>query len=176
VFNTAYAAQLKQEQQAFQAAGMQVVLGIALHYPPAWVFSYPNSQYVDQFGGTTGEVNLVFNQTLREKAQAFITRVNQDLGLNSFWAVRITSGGDAEVLYPSETADATHSNEYWAYDANAQGGANRPPTISAPPLPGWTPGATTYSAQPVTVTQVQQWYDWYVGALVDCVNLADTNV
>ena len=170
VFNTAYAAQMKQQLQAFQAAGMQVVLGLALHYPPAWVFSYPNSRYVDQFGGTTDEVNLVFNQTLREKAQAFIARVNEDLGLNSFWAVRITSGGDAEVLFPAETADGTHGNDYWAYDANAQGGVDRPGTIPAPPLPGWRPGATTCNGQPVAVAQVQQWYDWYVGALVDSVN------
>src|SRR5207248_9244515 len=47
VFSASYATWAKQKLQAFQAAGMKVVLGVGLQYPPAWVYSYPNSRYVD---------------------------------------------------------------------------------------------------------------------------------
>jgi hypothetical protein len=56
VFNTNYSNQVKQKLQAFQAAGMKVVLGVGLQYPPSWVFNYPNSRYVNQFGTHSGEI------------------------------------------------------------------------------------------------------------------------
>jgi len=165
VFNEGYIAQMKQELQTFQQVGMKVVLHFALHYPPAWVFTYPNSKYINQNGTTAGEVNIVFNQTLRQKAEQFITHTAQEIGIQKAWAVRINSGGDAEVLYPVE-----NQNEYWAYDANAQNSINLPPTIPHNPFPGWKPGQTTYNGQQMTTAQVAQWYQWYVGALVDSVN------
>jgi len=170
VFDSNYAAAVKQKVQAFKAVGDKVILGLDLHYPPSWVFSYPNSKLIDQYGGTADEVNLVFNQTLRNKAAALINRINQDVGLNNFYAIRITSGGDAEAMYPPEDADGAHANAYWAYDANAQGGANLPPTIPVNPFPGWKPGQKTYAGQPFTTSNVQQWYSWYLKALVDEAN------
>jgi hypothetical protein len=166
-----YAYQAKQHLQAFQAAGMKVILGIGLQYPPAWVFSYANSHYVNQFGGQATSVNLIFNATLRAKAAAYIARVNQDLGLNNFWAVRVGSGGWIETLYPDESADGMHTNGYWGYDANAQGtGGNLPSTVPANPFPGWKPGQTTYNGQPFSTAQVSTWIHWYLGALMDAVN------
>jgi hypothetical protein len=160
VFSGTYASQARQRLAAFKAAGMKVVLGLGLQYPPSWVYGYANSRYVNQFGRTAGAVNLTFNPVLRAKVDAYIARVAADLGLDSFWAVRVGSGGDVETLYPSEW-DGTSWNAFWAYDANAQ---------AQSPFPGWTPGQTTWNDKPFTTTQVGQWYDWYVGALADTVD------
>jgi hypothetical protein len=140
-----------------RAAGMKVVLGLGLQYPPAWVFSYPDSRYVDQYGNTAPVANLTFNATLRQKAGQYLARVNADLGLNNFWAVRVGAGGNIETLYPDEMG----RNAYWAYDATAQAGS---------PYPGWRPGQTSWNGQPVTTAMVASWYDWYVRSLVSGVN------
>jgi hypothetical protein len=170
VFDSNYAASVKAEVGAFQAAGRKLVLGLAFHYPPSWVFSYANSQLVNQYGGQAGEVNLIFNQTLRQKAGALITQINQDIGLSNFYAIRISSGGDAEAVYPLESADGVHQDGYWAYDGDAQIGINLPPTIPVNPFPGWRPGQTTYGGNAFTVSDVQEWFIWYLSALLDEVN------
>jgi len=156
-FSSSYASDARNRLGAMRAAGMKVVLGLGLQYPPSWVFNYPNSRYVDQYGNTANVVNLTWNSTLRQKADAYLARVNADLGLNSFWAVRVGSGGNVETLYPDEAG----RNAYWGYDANAQ---------ASSPLPGWKPGQTTLNGSPVTTTQVAAWYDWYLNSLVDGVN------
>lgn len=168
-FNAAYATAAAQKLKVFRDAGLQVVLGVGLQYPPAWIYTYPNSRYVDQVGHTAGAVNLTFNQALRQRAAAYIARVHQDLGLNNFVAVRIGSGGLIEAMYPSEN-EGGGTNSYWAFDVNAQGGTGRPASIAANPYPGWQPGQTSYQGQPFTVAQVQIWYDWYLGAMVDGIN------
>jgi hypothetical protein len=156
-FSSSYASDARNRLAAMRAAGMKVVLGLGLQYPPSWVFNYPNSRYVDQYGNTANVVNLTWNSTLRQKADAYLARVNADLGLSSFWAVRVGSGGNVETLYPDESG----RNAYWAYNANAQAGS---------PFPGWRPGQTSWNGQPFTTAQVGQWYDWYLGSLVDGVN------
>ncbi|HLG70905.1 MAG TPA: hypothetical protein VK009_10820 [Chloroflexota bacterium] len=169
VFDPGYAASIKQKLQAFQAAGMRVVLGPGLYYPPSWVFTYPGSRYVNQYGDQSGMLNLTFNALLRTRAELYLDHVRQDLGLQNFWAVRIGAGGDPEINYPAETING-HSNSYWAFDAAAQSGSGLPGSIPTSPMPGWKPGDATYQGQPVTTAQVQKWYDWYLGALVDTVN------
>ena len=169
-FSTAYVAQRRAALDAFQHAGLQVVLGVALHYPPAWVFQYANSRFVNQYGGTAGEVNLVFNVALRHQAALFIDRLSKDFPLRQFAAIRVTSGGDPEAMYPEERADGVHADAYWAYDANAQGGGGRPDAIGPAPMPGWVPGQRTWQGHPVTAAMAGQWYAWYLGALDNEVN------
>src|SRR5664280_1528870 len=137
-FDAGYARTMKARYDALKAQGMQVTLALGLHYPPQWVFAFPNSRYVDQRGRTSPEVNLIFNQTLRSKAERYLARVDMDLGLKNFWAVRLTSGGDAEVLYPG-------GGSYWAFDQNAQNGPDLPPTMPRNPSPGWRPGDRSIS-------------------------------
>lgn len=168
-FSASYVADAARKLQTFRAAGLQVVLGVGLQYPPSWVYSYPNSRYVDQNGQSAGSVNLTFNAALRQRAATYIARVNHDLGLGNFSAVRIGSGGLIESMYPGEDAGGG-VNSYWGFDANAQGASGRPTTVAANPYPGWRPGQTTYQGQPFSVAQVQRWYDWYLGSMVDGIN------
>lgn len=161
VFNDSYISQVRQRLAMMRAAGMRVVLGAGLQYPPSWAYTYPNSQYVNQFGGKSRELNLTFNATLRAKAAQYLARLDADLNLNSFWAVRVGAGGNIETLYPAHNADGINTNAYWAYDPTAQ---------AASPFPGWRPGQTTYAGRSFTTTDVRAWYDWYVGALVDGVD------
>ncbi len=169
IVNPDYAVRIKRELQAFRAAGMKVVLGVGLQYPPGWVFDYPDSRYVNQYGRTTRVMNLTFSQILREKAERHIARVLADLGPSNIWAVRIGSGGLGEALYPSERADSDR-DAYWAYDTAAQAGVGLPPTVSVSPYPGWKPGEKTYNGEPFSRSQVEEWYDWYLGAMVDGIN------
>lgn len=171
VFSASYAAAVQHSLRQFQSAGLKVVLGIGLQYPPTWLHTYPNSSYVNQYGTQApGYVNLTFNRTMRSKAEEYIARVDREIGLNNFWAVRIGSGSLIEVLYPEETAGG-NTNAYWAYDANAQANdEGRPTSIPAVPYAGWRPGQKTYNGQPFTPAQVKEWYKWYLDALVDGVN------
>lgn len=158
VFNATYATNMRNQLTSLRAAGLQVTLGLGIHYPPAWVKALANSHYVNQSGATSTDVNVVFNQAIRVKVATYLARVNADLGLNNFAAIRLTSGGNGELLYPGGGA-------YWAFDPNAQNGVNMPPSMARNPFPGWKPGKHT-----ITTAQVRQWADWYVGALDNVVD------
>jgi len=156
-FDAAYGDELRGRLAELRGHGMRVTLALGMHFTPAWIFRYPDSRFVDQRGRTSEEANLVFNQALRTKAERYLTRIDRDLGLKNFWAVRLTSGGHQEVVYPGD-------GTYWAFDENAQGGSNRPPTMEPNPLPGWQPGNRS-----VSTSEVQRWADWYVHGLDDVV-------
>jgi hypothetical protein len=145
-FSDAYAAAARDRLRAFRAAGMRVVLGLGLHYPPRWAYDLPGARYLNQFGRPASPLNLTFSQVLRERAERYLARVVSDLGPDSFWAVRIGAGG---------------------FDQAAQGGVGRPPTIPPSPHPGWRPGDRTYQGRPFSRSEVREWYEWYLGALVD---------
>jgi glycosyl hydrolase family 42 (putative beta-galactosidase) len=156
-FDAAYARGMRDRLAALRAAGMQVTLGLGMSFTPGWVYDYPRSRFVDQDGRTSGEANLVFNQTLRTKAERYLQRIDEDLGLENFWAVRLNSGGHGEVLYPG-------GGTFWAFDDNAQKGTDLPPTMAPNPMPGWRPGDRS-----VSTDAVRRWADWYVHGLVDVV-------
>ena len=56
---------------------------------------------------------------------------------------------------------------WWAYGLAQSVASSLPTGVGSTPLPGWVPGNPTYNGQQVTVPQVQAWYDWYLGALVN---------
>ena len=151
----AYAAQLRSQLDTFLAAGRRVTLGLGLTDPPGWVYDIPDSRLVDQHGERSKELNFIFNQSVREAADEYLVRLAEDLPLQQVWAVRINSGSQVEMIYPGH-------GSYWAFDANAQNGRDRPPSMPANPLPGWKPGDRS-----VAVSEVRRWADWYVGALDD---------
>ncbi len=88
-----------------------------------------------------------------------IAHIASDFGAANFSSVRVMTAGVAgEISYPG-------GGTYWAYDANASGGADRPSTIPARPFPTWKPGDNSLS-----VADIRTWLDWYLGALADAVD------
>jgi hypothetical protein len=164
VFNVTYENQMKTRLAKLKAAGMKVTLGLGLHFTPAWVLNQPGSRFVAQDGAVSTEANLVFNNNLRVLAQEYLTRANTALHFADFWAVRVTSGGKSETLYPQ-------GGKYWAFDTNAQNGANLPAGMPRNPFPGFKPGTAS-----LTAPQMTTWVDWYVGALADTARWQATTV
>jgi hypothetical protein len=160
VFDTGYASWMTKQMAAYRAAGMRVTLGLGLHYAPAWALNMAGSRLVDQSGKTSSQLDLIFNQKMRDLAAPYLARIDKTVGFENFWAVRITSASTPEMLYPS-------GNSYWAYSAGAQNGPTKPPTMASNPLPGWRPG------QSATVAQRDAWAHWYLGALD---NVADWQI
>jgi hypothetical protein len=154
VFDPDYEQRFLERYRQLHAAGMPISLGLGLHYTPGWVKELPNSRFVNQNGKMSDAVNFVFNAEVRRKADKFLEHVDEALGFEHFYAVRISSGGRSELLYPG--------GGFWAFDANAQGGAGLPATVGANPAKGFKPGSGGASQ-----AQVRAWAEWYVGALAD---------
>jgi len=158
VVSSSYLATMKSELAAYQAAGQRVTLGLGLQNPPSWVFSLPNSTYTDQDGATSTEADFVFSQAVRSAAASYLSLVAADLTLSNFWAIRLTSGGDAEMLYPG-------GGTYWAFDHAALTGSGLATGMTRNPYPNWKPG------QPgLTQAQISRWVNWYVGGLDNVTN------
>jgi hypothetical protein len=152
--DSGYVTAMQSRLGAYRAAGMQVTLGLGLHYTPPWVFGLPDSTYTDADGNTSGEANLVHSRAVREAAARYLSMVAGCLPLTEFWAVRLTSGGNCEMLYPD--------GGYWAFGRAALTGAGLAPGMAPNPFPGWRPGRPGLSP-----AQIAQWVDWYVGGLAD---------
>jgi hypothetical protein len=153
VLSPSYLATMKSELASYQAAGQKVTLGLGLQNPPSWVLSMPNSKYVDQNGNTSTEANFVFSQAVRTAAASYLALVNKSLPLSNFWAIRLTSGGDGEMLYPGGGA-------YWAFDQAALTGTGLASGMTRNPDPSWKPGTAG-----LTQAQISTWVNWYIGGL-----------
>lgn len=88
------------------------------------MFALPGSSYVDQNGDVSTEANFVFSQAVRSAAERYLSLVAAALPLSDFWAIRLTSGGDGEMLYPP-------GGTYWAFAAPASWGCRSGPCITA---------------------------------------------
>ena len=154
-FTASYISGMKSFLSSYRAAAMPVTLGLGLQDPPSWVFSLPDGNYVNESGATAGEVDFVFSEPVRQAAALYLQQVAAALPLSEFWAIRLTSGGDEEMLYPG-------GGSYWAFSQSALTGTDLPPTMNANPFPNWRPGQ--YG---LTQSQLDQWVNWYVGGLDD---------
>lgn len=139
----------------FRAEGMRVTLGLGLEDPPSWVYSLPDSSYVNQFGQVSREADMVFSEPVRRAAEGYLKRVFAALPLRDVWAIRLTSGGDDEMLYPP-------GGTFWAFENSALTGHDLPPAMSRDPFPSWRPGNPG-----LTPAQINRWVNWYVGGLDD---------
>jgi F5/8 type C domain len=158
VFSSSYLATMEGYLQAYRAAGMKVTLGLGLEDPPSWVFSLPDADYVNQFGGQSNEANFVFSAAVRQAASGYLSQIAADIPLSNFWAIRLTSGGDPEMLYPGGGA-------YWAFDQAALTGNGLAAGMTPNPDPNWTPGHPGLSR-----SQIDAWVNWYVGGLDNVTN------
>ena len=153
VFSASYLASMKSELAAYQAAGMKVTVGLGLHNPPAWVLKLANGSYVDQTGAHSAEANFVFSAAVRQAAAGYLKQVAADIPLSNFYAIRLTSGGDGEMLYPG-------GGTYWAFDKAALTGTGLAAGMTRNPDPNWKPGTAG-----LTQAQIGAWVNWYVGGL-----------
>jgi hypothetical protein len=150
-----YLATMKSFLRAYQAAGQQVTLGLGLQNAPSWVMALPNSTYVDQNGNVSTEPNFVFSQHVRFAAASYLSLVAANLPLSDFWAIRLTSGGNGEMLYPD-------GGTYWAFDHAACTGQGLAYGMTRNPDPTWKPGTPG-----LTHARVDAWVNWYVGGLAN---------
>jgi hypothetical protein len=150
-----YLATMRSWLRAYQAAGQDVTLGLGLHYPPPWVFSLPGSSFVDQNGDVAAEPDFVFSRAVRSAAARYLSLVAAALPLSDFWAVRLTSGGDGEMLYPP-------GGTYWAFGPAALTGTGLAAGMTPNPHPSWRPGRPGLSP-----AQIDRWVSWYVGGLAN---------
>jgi hypothetical protein len=148
-----YVSIMQYNLRSFQAAGQHITLGLGLQNPPSWVYGLPDSTYVDQNGTRSAEANFVYSQAVRTAAATYLSLVNQYLPFSSLWAIRLTSGGDGEMLYPS-------GGTYWAFDTAALTGQGLAAGMTPNPDPAWRPGTAGLSP-----AQIAQWVSWYVGGL-----------
>ena len=120
--------------------------------------SRPDSTYVDQNGAASTEADFVFSQAVRSAAASYLSLVAASLPLADFWAIRLTSGGDGEMVYPG-------SGNYWAFNQAALTGSGLASGMTRNPDPNWRPG------QPgLAQAQIDRWVNWYVGGLDSVTN------
>jgi hypothetical protein len=158
VFSASYLATMKSELAAYQAAGMKVTLGLGLQNAPSWVTSLADGTYIDQTGAKSTEANFVFSAAVRTAAAAYLKQVAADIPLSNFSAIRLTSGGDGEMLYPG-------GGTYWGFDNAALTGNGLAAGMTPNPDPKWKPGTAG-----LTQTQIAAWVNWYVGGLDNVTN------
>lgn len=155
VFDASYVTSMESILRKFRAEGMRITLGLGLDDPPPWVYSLPDSMYVNQFGVVMPGPDMVFSQAVRQAAEGYLEQVAAHLPLRRVWAIRLTSGGDDEMLYPA-------GGTFWSFENSALTGADLPPTMTPDPFPGWRPGNRGLSP-----SQVERYVTWYVGGLDD---------
>jgi hypothetical protein len=117
------------------------------------VMSLDNSKYVDQNGSTSGQADLVYSAAVRNAAATYMYLVSQNLPLTNFWSIRLTSGGDPEMLYPD-------GGTFWAFNNAALTGSGLSSGMKPNPYPSWRPGKAG-----LTQAQIDQWVNWYIGGL-----------
>jgi hypothetical protein len=154
-FAAAYTADARNRLAAFRAAGQTMTLALGIHEAPDWARALPDAIAVDQHGDQLPGVDMVFSQPVRDAVAAYLTRLQHDLDLRSFAYVRLTSGGNPEMLYNSRGSYAAFSNA-------AQNGPGLATGMPRNPLPGWRPGT-----RGISTALIRRWADWYVGALDD---------
>jgi len=158
-FSDSYIAQEASIVAGYRNAGFTIGINLGLNHAPAWALALPEGQLVDQLGHSSGTINLEFSQSARLATQAYIDNVQASVGSVSYYTISFSNS--SEAVYPS-----TSANQWWAFDAAAQGDTSGLPAGTAPsPMPGWVPGSTTWDGSAVTVPEVQSWFNWYEGAL-----------
>jgi hypothetical protein len=158
-FSAPYLAEVEFEVAQYHAAGWQVAISPGFQSPPAWVEGLPDGQLIDQSGNLSGTPNYEFSLAARSASLSYLKTLITALGPDvNYYRDGLDQNG--EMTYPG-----TSSNQWWAFDAAAQGNDPSNAAYSADPMGTWVPGTSTYEGQPVTTTQVQSFYNWYEGAL-----------
>ena len=106
----AYVAEVHRKIDTCRAAGMRIVLGPGLQYPPGWVRALPAAVLRGSVGNLPahGGLDFVFNAGVRDAASTYLGHLASDLSLASavsgVTAVRIGVSGTGELAYPGPDA------------------------------------------------------------------------
>ena len=88
----------------------------------------------------------------------YLDKIAAVFPLTDFWAIRLTSGGDPEMLYPG-------GGTYWAFNQAALTGSGLAAGMTRNPDPNWKPGTPG-----LTPAQINTWVNWYIGGLDNVTN------
>jgi hypothetical protein len=167
-----YAAQVRGQMTACREAGMQLVLGTGLQYPPDWVRSLPSGTQLDQSGSApnSGTVDVVFSAAVRAAVTDYFERLTTFIPFDDATAFRIGTNGTGELGYPEPDASDASDGSYWAYNDAAQSGVGLASDLSRSPMPGWRPGDLSWRGSPVSTAQVEAWFAWYSDALTTSIS------
>jgi hypothetical protein len=158
-FSASYLASMESEVAQYHAAGWQVAISPGFQAPPSWVKALPDGQLVDQQGNPSGTPNYEFSLAVRSASLSYLKTLIAALGPDvNYYRDGLDENG--EMSYPTTT-----SNQWWAFDAAAQGNDPSNAAYSADPMGTWVPGTNSYQGQPVTTAEAQSFYNWYEGAL-----------
>jgi hypothetical protein len=158
-FSASYLAAERSLLAAYQAAGSTVTLGLGMENTPSWVTKLADATYVDEHGDVSSETDFVFSAAVRNAAARYLTQISRYFPLSDFYAIRIDSGGDSEMLYPGD------HDGYWAFSHAALTGQGLPAGMTANPDPRWRPGQAG-----LTKAQLDAWINWYIGGLDNLTN------
>lgn len=166
-FDRGYQSQVARALRDCRTAGIQVVLALGLNSAPGWVADLPAGAYVNQGGerDRTQVPNVVYSAAVRNAVTGYLAELDRVVGLNSVAAIRVGTGENGELGYPS--TDTGTSDPYWAFDPAAQQGTGLADGMSVSPMPGWTPGSATWHGRQVGIADVDSWFRWYSGSLAD---------
>jgi hypothetical protein len=168
-FDASYADEFRQKIAACRRAGLEVVLGLGLQYPPPWVLELSSGRFVDQYGSPSrlGEANLVFSRDVRNAAEGYFGQISTDLDLREVAAVRVGTNRTGELGYPGPIdGNDEGSHDFWGFDTAAQTGAALADGMTMTPMPGWAPGDRTWRDRPVTTEETTSWFRWYADSLI----------
>ncbi|NMO92527.1 hypothetical protein [Actinomycetospora sp. TBRC 11914] len=166
-----YAAALGADVTRCLDAGLQVVLGSGLQYPPAWVRALPGAAPRDQAGRspTTGVVDEVFSGAVATAADDHLRHLLAAVPARRLAGIRIGTSTAGELGYPGPEASGAAFDSWWAFGAAPQLGVGLARGQAATPMPGWIPGQPTWRGRAVSAGQARAWFAWYSGAVVRAV-------
>jgi len=156
IWNENYADWIRNRYNQLKNAGFAITLGLGTYNTPRWLLDKPGSRFVNQNGAESGSANFIFSTDMRTYFVRYLNKIKDLFGgdFSDIYAIRITSGGECELLYPS--------GGYWGYDIAAQTGNGLAADMEKCPELGWKPGVGT-------VVQAERWTEWYVKSLADFV-------
>ncbi|MEJ2868911.1 hypothetical protein WCD74_14155 [Actinomycetospora sp. OC33-EN08] len=171
VTDAGYAAALRETVGRCAAAGVRVVLGSGLQYPPDWVRALPGALVLDQAGRspTTGAVDTVFSAAVAAAADDHLRRLVGAVGVEDLVGVRVGTSTAGELGHPGPEASGAAFDSWWAFGDAPQHGIGLAPGQVPAPLPDWIPGQRTWQGRAVTPDDARAWFAWYSGALVRAV-------
>ncbi len=170
VKNTQYIADAKNKLKTMKDMGYKVMLGLGTQYSPSWIYNYPNSRYVNQYGdaysttesGDTA-VNAVFNNKIRGKLEEYVLDVFEELGTD-FDIIRLGWMRYGEIGFPNQNFNG-NSNSWWGFDDIAQGKVTGlPEGVPVRPVVGWKPGDASPNGE------AKAFANWYMDALLNYQN------